>query len=150
MNDWTLTRIQNEWEKDCVIDDIELDKSSLQIPKLHAKYASALSHKKLALIKYENELKDTLKYKWLWFSGKLSKEEIEEKGWEFDPFNGLTVLKTDYDKFFDSDKDIRIINDKIEYLKVTIEFLSDVVSQLTWKHQTIKNIIEWRKFMAGS
>jgi hypothetical protein len=37
MNDWTLTRIQNEWEKDCVIDDIELDKSSLQIPKLHAK-----------------------------------------------------------------------------------------------------------------
>ena len=150
MNDWTLTRIQNEWEKDCVIDDIELDKSSLQIPKLHAKYASALSHKKLALIKYENELKDTLKYKWLWFSGKLSKEEIEEKGWEFDPFNGLTVIKTDYDKFFDSDKDIRIINDKIEYLKVTIEFLSDVVSQLTWKHQTIKNIIEWRKFMAGS
>jgi len=150
MNDWTLTRIQNEWEKDCVIDDIELDKSSLQIPKLHAKYASALSHKKLALIKYENELKDTLKDKWLWFSGKLSKEEIDEKGWEFDPFNGLTVLKTDYDKFFDSDKDIRIINDKIEYLKVTIEFLSDVVSQLTWKHQTIKNIIEWRKFMAGS
>ena len=150
MNDWTLTRIQNEWEKDCVIDDIELDKSSLQIPKLHAKYASALSHKKLALIKYENELKDTLKDKWLWFSGKLSKEEIDEKGWEFDPFNGLTVLKTDYDKFFDSDKDIRIINDKIEYLKVTIEFLSDIVSQLTWKHQTIKNIIEWRKFMAGS
>ncbi|RPG04932.1 MAG: hypothetical protein CBE07_003660 [Pelagibacteraceae bacterium TMED247] len=150
MNDWTLTRIQNEWEKDCVIDDIELDRSSLQIPKLHAKYASALSHKKLALIKYENELKDTLKDKWLWFSGKLSKEEIDEKGWEFDPFNGLTVLKTDYDKFFDSDKDIRIINDKIEYLKVTIEFLSDVVSQLTWKHQTIKNIIEWRKFMAGS
>mgnify|MGYP001202106427 FL=1 len=150
MNDWTLTRIQNEWEKDCVIDDIELDRSSLQIPKLHAKYASALSHKKLALIKYENELKDTLKDKWLWFSGKLSKEEIDDKGWEFDPFNGLTVLKTDYDKFFDSDKDIRIINDKIEYLKVTIEFLSDVVSQLTWKHQTIKNIIEWRKFMAGS
>ena len=99
---------------------------------------------------FENELKDIIKDKWLWYTGKLSKEEIEDKGWEFDPFDGLTVLKTDYDKFFDSDKDIRIINDKIEYLKVTIEYLSDIVSQLTWKHQTIKNIIEWRKFMAGS
>ena len=60
----------------------------------------------------------------------------------------LNELCDDAKSYFD--KDIRIINDKIEYLKVTIEFLSDVVSQLTWKHQTIKNIIEWRKFMAGS
>ena len=150
MDNLTLTAIQKEWEKDCEIDDIELDKSSLHIPKLHAKYSGLLSNKKLALIKYENELKDIIKDNWLWYTGKLSKEEIEDKGWEFDPFDGLTVLKTDYDKFFDSDKDIRIINDKIEYLKVTIEYLSDIVSQLTWKHQTIKNIIEWRKFMAGS
>ena len=150
MDNLTLTAIQKEWEKDCEIDDIELDKSSLHIPKLHAKYSGLLWNKKLALIKYENELKDIIKDKWLWYTGKLSKEEIEDKGWEFDPFDGLTVLKTDYDKFFDSDKDIRIINDKIEYLKVTIEYLSDIVSQLTWKHQTIKNIIEWRKFMAGS
>ena len=59
MDNLTLTAIQKEWEKDCEIDDIELDKSSLHIPKLHAKYSGLLSNKKLALIKYENEL---LKY----------------------------------------------------------------------------------------
>ena len=54
MDNLTLTAIQKEWEKDCEIDDIELDKSSLHIPKLHAKYSGLLSNKKLALIKYEN------------------------------------------------------------------------------------------------
>ena len=45
---------------------------------------------------------------------------------------------------------IQDLNEKIEYLRVTVDYLQDVVSQITWRHQTIKNIIEWRKFMAGS
>ena len=60
------------------------------------------------------------------------------------------VLKSDYDKFFGADKEIQKAVEKLEYIKVTVDYLQDVVSQLTWRHQTIKNIIEWRKFMAGS
>tara|TARA_Y100000780_G_scaffold209494_1_gene207077 strand:- start:423 stop:608 length:186 start_codon:yes stop_codon:yes gene_type:complete len=60
------------------------------------------------------------------------------------------VLKSDYDKFFGADKEIQKLVEKLEYIKVTVNYLQDVVSQLTWRHQTIKNIIEWRKFMAGS
>ena len=41
------------WKIDSVIDDIELDASSLQVPKLHAKYAELLSNKKLEVIRYE-------------------------------------------------------------------------------------------------
>ena len=33
-----LDEIKLMWESDCEIDDIELDKSSLEVPKLHAKY----------------------------------------------------------------------------------------------------------------
>ena len=95
-------------------------------------------------------LKDLQKDKWLWYTGKLSKEEIQEKNWDYDPFKGLTILKTDYDKFFGADKDIQKVLEKLEICRVTVSYLQDVVSQLTWRHQTIKNIIEWRKFMAGS
>ena len=80
----------------------------------------------------------------------MSKEDIEYRNWEYDPFDGLTVLKSDYDKFQGADKEIQDLNDKIEYLRITVDYLQDVVSQITWRHQTIKNIIEWRKFMAGS
>ena len=40
---------KKEWEKDCQIDDIELDKSSLEVPKLHAKYQDLLSSKILVM-----------------------------------------------------------------------------------------------------
>jgi hypothetical protein len=146
----TLKEIQEMWKIDSVIDDIELDASSLQVPKLHAKYAELLSNKKLEVIRYERRMKELDKDKWLWYGGKMSRSDIEDKEWDYDPFNGLTVLKSDYPKFTGADKDIQDLNDRLQYLRVTVEFLQDVVSQVTWRHQTIKNIIEWRKFMAGS
>ena len=145
-----LSDIQEMWKKDCQIDDIELDRSSLQVPILHAKYSEILANQKLIQIRYENQLKDLQKDKWLWYTGKLSQEEIQEKNWDYDPFNGLTILKSDYDKFFGADRDIQKAIEKLEYCKVVVEYLQDIVSQLTWRHQTIKNIIEWRRFMAGS
>lgn len=138
------------WKDDCVIDDIELDASSLEVPKLHAKYTELLSEKKLEVVRYERKMKELNKDKWLWYGGKMSRDQIEEKNWDYDPFDGLTVLKSDYDKFTGSDQDIQDLNDKLEYLRITVDVLSDIVSQITWRHQTIKNIIEWRKFMAGS
>ena len=146
----TLKEIQEMWKIDSVIDDIELDASSLQVPKLHAKYAELLSNKKLEVIRYERRMKELDKDKWLWYGGKMSRSDIEDKEWDYDPFNGLTVLKSDYSKFTGADKDIQDLNDRLQYLRVTVEFLQDVVGQVTWRHQTIKNIIEWRKFMAGS
>ena len=145
-----LSDIQEMWKKDCKIDDIELDASSLQVPVLHAKYSEILANQKLIQIRYENQLKDLQKDKWLWYTGKLSQEEIQKKNWDYDPFNGLTILKSDYDKFFGADKDIQKAIEKMEYCKIVVEYLQDIVSQLTWRHQTIKNIIEWRRFMAGS
>jgi len=145
-----LSDIQDMWKKDCQIDDIELDKSSLQVPVLHAKYSEILANQKLIQIRYENQLKDLQKDKWLWYTGKLSQEEIQEKNWDYDPFNGLTILKSDYDKFFGADRDIQKAIEKMEYCKIVVDYLQDIVSQLTWRHQTIKNIIEWRRFMAGS
>tara|TARA_B100000470_G_scaffold213604_1_gene194247 strand:- start:56 stop:505 length:450 start_codon:yes stop_codon:yes gene_type:complete len=145
-----LSDIQEMWKKECQIDDIELDKSSLEVPILHAKYSEILSNQKLIQIRYENKLKVLQKDKWLWYTGKLSHDEIQEKNWDYDPFKGLTILKSDYDKFFGADEDIQLAVDKLEYCRIVVEYLQDIVSQLTWRHQTIKNIIEWRKFMAGS
>ena len=59
-----LKNIQEMWKEDSVIDDIELDASSLQVPKLHAKYTEILSNKKLELIRYERQMKSLNKDKW--------------------------------------------------------------------------------------
>ena len=146
----TLDEIKKEWEKDCEIDDIELDKSSLEVPKLHAKYQDLLSSKILVMKQYQFKYDTLLKDKWLWYNGKMSQEQIQDLGWSDDPLDGLKIMKNDLQIFYNSDKDIQELNAKIEYLKVTIDYLKECMQNINWRHQTIKNTIDWRKFMAGS
>ena len=40
-----LEELKAEWEKDCEIEDIELDSASLKVPQLHAKYSDELTTK---------------------------------------------------------------------------------------------------------
>ena len=146
----TLDEIKSQWEKNCEIDDIELDKSSLEIPKLHAKYQDLLTSKILVMKQYQFKYDTLLKNKWLWYNGKMSEDQIKELGWNDDPLDGLKIMKNDLQLFYNSDTDIQELNAKIEYLKVTIDYLKECMTNITWRHQTIKNTIDWRKFMAGS
>ena len=145
----TLDEIKLQWEKDCEVDNIELDKSSLEVPKLHAKYSDMLSSKILLLKKYNQDYNELLKYKWLWYTGKLDDDQIQTFGWKTDPFDGLKIMKNDFNYFFNADNDLKTLKAKIEYLEVTVDFLKRCMDNITWRHQTIKNTIEWRKFMAG-
>ena len=145
----TLEELKAQWANDCEIDDIELDKASLEVPKLHAKYQDLLTNKILVLKKYQTSYNTLLKDKWLWFNGKMDDERIQELGWVPDPFNGLKIMKNDMQIFFNADTDLQELNAKIEYLKVTVDFLKECMQNITWRHQTIKNTIDWRRFMAG-
>ena len=133
----------------CEIDDIELDNASLEVPKLHAKYQDQLTNKLLTLKNWEFKYDELLKDKWLWYNGKMDSDRIKELGWADDPFDGLKIMKSDMQFFYNSDSDLREIKAKIEYLKITINFLKDCMQNITWRHQTIKNTIDWRKFMSG-
>ena len=145
----TLDEIKQEWSKDVEIDDIELDKASLVVPRLHAKYSGLLSEKTLLLKQYTFKYNTLLKDKWLWYNGKMDEDRIKELGWEPDPFDGLKVMKADMSIWYNADKDLQEMNAKIEYLKVTVDYLKECLNNVTWRHQTIKNTIEWRKFMSG-
>ena len=141
-----LEKIREEWAKDSVIDKIDMDKVSLETPKLHSKYLDELSSKRLNYKKYEVEYNKLLKNKWLWYTDKLSKEEIDELGWSYDPFEGHKVLKADYNYYFNADKDLTDLKLKLEYLTECIDVLKDILNILTWRHQSIKNAIDWLKF----
>lgn len=142
--------MKQEWNEECSINDIELDVTSLDVPRLHAKYSEYLTDWKLVEKRLNLKYKELLKNKWLWYNGKLSQQEIDDLGWSYDPFNGLKIMKGDFNYFFESDKDLQEMRGKMDTAKVTIEYLIEIIDMLKWRHQTIKNIIEWRKFMAGA
>ena len=144
-----LKSILEMWQNDCEIDEMQLDESSRDSAKLHGKYLELMSVNKLTLKRKESEFKVLLKNKWLHYNGKLSKEELDELGWEYDALKGLTVLKGDMDKFYDSDAVIQEAQAKIEYLEEADKTLKEILENIKWRHQNIKNMIEWRKFTSG-
>jgi len=144
-----LESILKEWREDCEISQHQLDEVSRQTPSLHAKYLQYLALAKLQLKRSENNQKTLLKQKFLYYNGKMSQEEVLASGWDLDPFNGLRMLKGEMDYYYDSDPEIQKSEEKIVYHKTLIETLSNIVDTLKWRHQTIKNMIDWRKFEAG-
>ena len=146
----TLDKILEMWSKDAVIDDIRLDEASKSGAALHAKYLELLSINKLQLKRKEAEFKVLLKNKWLWYNGKLTKTEIDALGWDYDALNGLKILKGELDYYYDADPHIQEGQAKIDYLKTTIDTLEEIINNIRWRHSTIKNIIDWRRFESGS
>tara|TARA_R110000822_G_scaffold55462_1_gene141019 strand:- start:7527 stop:7970 length:444 start_codon:yes stop_codon:yes gene_type:complete len=144
-----LEQVLQEWATDSELPRENLDEASRNTPKLHAKYLTILSNTKLRLKKAEMDQKSLLKLKWLWYNGKMHEDQIKGLGWDFDPLNGLKIMKGDMDYYYDSDKEIQESELKIEYLKTLIDTLKEIVNNLNWRHQTVGNMIRWKVFEAG-
>ena len=144
-----LNQILDMWTEDCRINNNKLDESSAQSPVLHAKYLRLLSEAKLTLKKIERDQKLLLKDKWLYYNGKMDQKQLDDKGWDPDPFDGLRVMKGDMDHYYNSDPEIQKSEEKVEYWKTLISTLQEIVDNVKWRHQTIGNIIRWKQFEAG-
>jgi len=144
-----LEEIFKMWAKDSEIDDLRLDEASKKTASLHAKYLEMLSVSKLQLKRKDMEFKVLLKNKWLWYNGKMPRDQIDELGWEYDALNGLKILKGEMDYYYNSDPHIQEMQAKIDYLKTLIETLEEIINNIRWRHSTIKNMIDWRRFESG-
>jgi hypothetical protein len=144
-----LNSILEMWKEDCQISEFKLDEESRKTPSLHAKYLEIYSLTKLKLRKAELDQKTLLKEKWEYYNGKMDQETIQEKGWKFDPFDGLKILKGDMERYYDADIDIQESEEKVTYYKTIISTLDEIINNLKWRHSTIKNMIDWRRFESG-
>lgn len=143
-----LDDILQQWSVDCEIGN-NLDESSRDTPKLHAKYLTYYTQAKLVLKRAEDKQKILLKYKFLWYEGKLCEEDVKKFGWNPDPFDGLKIMKGNMDYYYESDPEIQESESKIVYYKTVVDTLKEIIDTLKWRHQTVKNIIEWRRFESG-
>ena len=144
-----LQAILADWKKDCEIEFNALDVASVETPRLHSKYLTMLSDSRLKLKDLEFRQKHLLKDKWQWYHGKMSQEEIEKKGWNPDPFNGLRVLKGEMDYYYNSDPEIMKSEARILLQKEGCNVLKEILENIKWRHQTIGNAIRWKQFEAG-
>ena len=144
-----LDDILSEWTIDSEINEMALDDASRDSAKLHSKYLSKYMTAKLHLKTKEQSLQTLLKKKWLYYNGKMTADQIESEGWEFDPFHGMKVLKGDMEYYYNADEDIQKTIMQIEYRKALVDTLKEIMNNIQWRHQNIGNMIKWRQFVSG-
>ena len=143
----TIEELRKMINADIPMDKTELDIESMKTPQLHNKYLILLMDEKLILGKIQSDLNILKKDKWLYYTGKMSQEELQLQGWE--PFD-LNILKTDIDKFIDSDKDIIRLSNKILLQKEKVNYLENVIKIINNRQWSIRSTIDWVKFTNGS
>ena len=145
-----IKKILELWEEDSKISGTSLDQDSRKTPQLHAKYLGYLADAKMQKTRAEMQQKSLLKDKWLYYNGKMDQDEVESRGWDYDPLDGKIVMKGDMNKYYDADLDIQKSEERVVYWKTVCETLTEIVNNLNWRHQTIGNMIRWKMFESGS
>lgn len=140
----TLEELQEQVDKDLKINDSELDLESLKTPQLHNKYLKHYNNFKLLMTRAESDYKILKRVKWEYYTGKASPKVYQEK-----PFN-LKIMKSDLDKYLDSDEDLIKSKQKIEYLETVVNYLDRTLKIIGGRDWQIRNSIEWRKFTSGA
>ena len=142
----TLIELQSQWAEDCKLDELDLGSESTRTPVLHSKYVTLLSNSKLQLRKAVADLKRLENVKSDYYRGELSKEELDQLGWE--PWRKNAVLRSDMRDQLDSDPDVIKQQDKVYYLETTVDFLDRVLRSLNSRGWDIKNAVEWNKLQS--
>lgn len=142
-----IEQLQEEWDKDCEIDDNYLGENSTATPKLHAKYVKMLVQVKLKHTKLSSDYNLTRKNKFRYYRGELSREELQDLQW--DQWQGVKPIKNEMDEFLKGDVELNTMEIKIKYLETMIYFLESVLQQIKARDWQIKTAVEWKKFLAG-
>ena len=132
---------------DLVMDKTELDIESMKTPQIHNKYLVLYSDEKLILGKLESDLNILKRDKWLYYTGKMSPEQLEDRGW--DTFD-LNILKTDIDKFLGADEDLIRLTNRILFQKEKVNYLESVIKIINNRQWNIRAAIDWLKFTNGA
>ena len=109
-----LETLQEQVDKDLKINDTELDLESLKTPQLHNKYMKHYTKFKLMLTRAETDYSQVKRQKWEYYTGKADASVYAEK-----PFD-LKVLRTDVDKYIESDEEMIKAKQKVEYLQAEL------------------------------
>ena len=131
---------------DLVMDKTELDIESIKTPQIHNKYLVMYTDEKLILGKLESDLNILKRDKWLYYTGKMSPEQLEYRGW--DTFD-LNILKTDIDKFLSADEDLIKLTNRILFQKEKVNYLESVIKIINNRQWNIRAAIDWLKFTNG-
>jgi hypothetical protein len=142
-----LEELMEQWEQDSKIDDNHLGEASTNSPNLHSKYINIIVSYKLKLAKTRGDYNMLRKNKFRYYRGELSRQELEDLGWQ--QWQGVKPLKNEMDEFLQGDGELVQMEQKVEYLNTIVYFLEEVLKQIRQRDWQIRTAVDWKKFLVG-
>ena len=139
-----LDSIQSMWQSDSKIDPDNLHTESLNIPVLHAKYYEMYNTVMLLRKKAEQQRKNIRHERYEYFSGKADPEVYIEN-----PFPKKIRDKDTMQKYLDADEKLSNCNLKIDYYDTMLNYLEEILKQVSNRTYQIKNSIDFMRFSSG-
>lgn len=142
----TIEELVSQWEKDSDLDATEPGKEILRIPLLHSKYNKYLSLHNLSAKKCALEYNKFKRLKWLYYTGKLDQDELQELGWE--PFR--FTLKSDISIYVEGDDDLNKLKRRQAYHEEAAKFCENVMKELNNRTWQLREYMTHERFIAGA
>lgn len=140
-----LAGIQEMWEKDSKIDIDNLHTESINIPVLHSKYYDIYNNLMLLRKKAEQQKKNIRHERYEFYSGKADPDVYIET-----PFPKKIRDKDTMSKYLDADEKLSGVSLKIEYYSVMLNYLEEILKQISNRTYQIKNSIDFMRFSSGA
>jgi hypothetical protein len=139
-----LDTIQNMWQNDSKIDPDNLHTESLNIPVLHSKYYEIYNNIFLLRKKAEQQRKNIRHERYEYFAGKADPDVYVK-----DPFPKKIRDKDTMQKYLDADEKLSTASLKIDYYDTMLNYLEEILKQISNRTYQIKNAIEFMRFSSG-
>jgi len=140
----SLDEIQEMWQRDSVIDPDNLHDESLKIPQLHSKYYTLYNTITLLREKARETYNRVKLDRYNYYTGRATAEVYAEE-----PFPYKVRDKEALQRHMDADERLNKIDLKIRYYDVMLRFLEEVIKMISNRNYSIKNAIDWHKFVSG-
>jgi hypothetical protein len=82
-----------------------------------------------------------------YYSGRMTKEELEAADWE--PFQ-YKLLKADVQEYIDADENVIESKKLLALQEEKVDYLESIVKGLSTRGYLIKNAIDWKRFTEGN
>jgi hypothetical protein len=139
--------LMEEAKKDLNIDITKVTEEIINTSNIARKWLDLKTQQaaKINLLVADHKRLEAKKRKY--YTGKYSDQEIIALGWEL---NGNKILKGDVQLWLDDDDDIITSQNKLAHQKEIQNYIESVISQIDQKRWTLKNYIDYKRFLEGN
>ena len=143
----TIDLLMEEWSNDKVIDSTSMEKELLKISHLHGKYLNIMSYHRHFLRKLEIDYKNFRGLREDYYHGRLSKEELDEHGWEqyqIDLKSNPAVARK-----LDTDPELnKMILKKVAHEEI-VSYCENVLKSLHNRTWDLGNFVKYQQLTSG-